>query len=266
MKTGILIFAIDNGQIEYTKLANWSAKNIHRHLQLPVCLVTNKTPEFDHVFDEIVCIETPTKKNDRFFEDFGQTLLWFNDSRTSAAELSPWDKTIVLDADYVVSSDQLLTLSNINEDFLCHKTSYDLTGGQAFDELNCFGEHRMPMWWATVMMFTRSTRADFVFSTMKMVQDNWEHYRNIYKFTSKSYRNDYAISIAMNMASGHTTNYPDIPWNLAATLPNHTIEMISDDKYKIKFVTSEGNPRYVIANGLDFHAMGKKNLGELIGG
>ena len=41
MTTGVLIFAFNNEHIDYLAMANWSAQNIRRHLNLPVAVVTN---------------------------------------------------------------------------------------------------------------------------------------------------------------------------------------------------------------------------------
>ena len=41
MTTGALIFAFDNEQTDYVAMAGWSAENIHRHLDIPVAVVTN---------------------------------------------------------------------------------------------------------------------------------------------------------------------------------------------------------------------------------
>ena len=146
MTTGALIFAFNNEQIDYVSMARWSAGNIERYLGIPTHIVT----------DQEVAI---TGTNDRWFEDFGTVVTWHNESRVNAYELSPWDQTLVLDADYVVASSQLRTVLDSNQDFLAHRWAYDITGLSNFDELNYFGDNRMPMWWATVMMFRRGDHA-----------------------------------------------------------------------------------------------------------
>jgi hypothetical protein len=118
--------------------------------------------------------------------------------------LSPWDQTLVLDADYVVASDQLRTVLNSRQDFLCYRWARDVTGLQTFEDLNYFGNHHMPMWWATVMMFRRSASTELLFESMQMIRDNWTHYRNCTKIPLQPIRNDHALSIALNTLNGHT--------------------------------------------------------------
>ena len=60
MTTGVVIFAFDNEHVDYTGMAAWSAHNIHRNLDLPVCLITDtKKPNcaaFDQTEKMLNCI------------------------------------------------------------------------------------------------------------------------------------------------------------------------------------------------------------------
>ena len=167
MTTGALIFAFNNEAIDYEAMAQWSAENIKRHLGIPTRIITNKDISV-------------TGSNSRWFDDYNSTVTWHNESRTDAYSLSPWDRTLVLDADYVVASDQLKLLLNLDQDFLAHRWAYDITGTSTFDDQNYFGTHRMPMWWATVMMFNRSKTAELIFDSMAMIKAHWRHYRRLY--------------------------------------------------------------------------------------
>jgi hypothetical protein len=247
MTTGALIFAYNNEHIDYEAMAQWSAGNIKRHLGIPTTIVTGN----------------PAGNNRRYFSDVG-SVTWHNLDRMDAYTLSPYDQTLVLDADYVVASDQLKTILDSSQDFLCHRWAYDITGENDFNGLNYFGQHRMPQWWATVMMFKKSQPAKLIFDMMQMVRDNWRHYRDLYGNTVETYRNDHALSIALNTVNGHQQHIPGIPWNLASLVPEHTLEQLSQDEYQIKFVNSENKLRCVSIKNFDFHAMGKKHLGEIV--
>jgi hypothetical protein len=262
MTTGALIFAFNNEQIDYVALANWSARNIHRHLGIPVCVVTDKEPETTHVFDRVV-IAQPVNADQRYFSDYDTTVTWHNTNRMDAYTLSPWDQTLVLDADYVVASDQLRTVLNSQQDFLCYRWATDVTGLQTFEDLNYFGNHRMPMWWATVMMFRRSTSAELLFDTMQMIRDNWTHYRNLYKNPIATYRNDHALSIALNTLNGHTLCVDSIPGTLASLTPEHRLTQLDVDSYRVDFSTPDKKSRWIMLTQ-DFHAMGKQQLGAIV--
>jgi hypothetical protein len=247
MTTGALIFAYNNEQIDYVAMAKWSARNIERHLGIPTTIVTG---------------DTVPGAGRRHFTDVG-TVTWHNLNRMDAYSLSPYDQTLVLDADYVVASDQLKIVLDSTEDFMCHRWAYDVTGLQTFDDLNHFGAHKFPMWWATVMMFRRSQQAELIFDTMTMIRDNWQHYRQLYGNRRSTYRNDHALSIALNIENGHTLHTTDIPWRLASLTPEHSLTQTATDCYRVDFVTADKKP-YWIELTSDFHAMGKSHLGEIV--
>jgi len=264
MTTGVLIFAINNEHIDYVSMAAWSAKNIRRHLDLPVCLITNRPLDIDYQFEQVIIVPTePRGQSTRQFSDINNIVTWYNRGRVDAYSLSPWNKTLVLDADYVVASDQLKTLLDIDQDFVAHKTAYDVTGVANFDELNNFGRYRMPMWWATVMMFRRSTQAELIFNSMIMIRNHWTHYRNLYGITDSTYRNDYALSIALGIVNGHTLDHADIPWKLASVTHDHQLTQLSKDEYRVDFLTQDSKSRWIKLSH-DFHAMGKRHLGDIV--
>jgi hypothetical protein len=247
MTTGALIFAINNGATDYAALARWNAKNIERHLGIPTHIVTDS--------------ETPNK-NTRHFTDLGH-VAWHNTSRVDAYDLTPWDCTLVLDADYVVATDQLAPLLESDQDFLAHRSAYDVTGCNDFVGLNSFGEHGMPMWWATVMMFRRSNHARLIFEAMRMVRDNWSHYRQLYKIRQATYRNDHALSIALLICDGHSIDHAAIPWSLASVMPEARLARTAPDHYRADFVNSENQLRWITVTQ-DFHAMGKTQLEAIV--
>lgn len=263
MTTGALIFAYNNEHIDYVSMARWSARNIDRHLGIPTAIVTNESFA-ERSYERCISVDS-TETNTRYFSDYNTNVTWHNTNRMDAYTLSPWDQTLLLDADYVVASNQLNTILDCNQDFMCHRLAYDVTGLQTFEELNVFGEHNFPMWWATVVMFRRSKKAQVIFELMAMIKNNWTHYRNLYSNPRPTYRNDHSLSIALNIENGHTLSATDIPWGLASLTPDHKLTKLGIDHYRIDFVTAEKKPRWIELRNQDFHAMGKQQLGEVIG-
>ena len=251
MTTGALIFAFNNEHTDYVAMARWSAKNIERHLGIPTQIITN---------NEVETIGT----NCRYFSDYGTTVTWHNESRTDAYTLSQWDNTLVLDADYIVASNQLQVLLDSKQDFLAHRIAYDVTGMKDFIGVNYFGHNCMPMWWATVMMFRRCEHTKMIFECMAMVKNNWPHYKKLYKNNAPSYRNDHALTIALSIVNGHTLDHRPIPWNLASLTPDHKLTQCDTDEYRVDFITPEQTSRWITLKNQDFHAMGKQQLGEIV--
>jgi hypothetical protein len=88
----------------------------------------------------------------------------------------------------------------------------------------------------------------------------------LYKIQKSTYRNDFALSIALGIISGGTWRVDSIPWSLASILPEYDLEQIAkaDETFKITHRASDGGNLYCSLNGVDFHAMGKKHLGDII--
>ena len=261
MTRGALIFAFNNEVTDYVAMAQWSAKNIRRHLDIPVAVVTDDpmAQGFDHVI--YLC---PEGNNSRHFSDYDTTVTWHNESRANAYDLTPWDHTLLLDADYIVASDQLKSLFDIDQDFLAHRWATDISGLNDFSGLNYFGRFRMPQWWATVIAFRKSDHARLIFETMEMIRDNWRHYRDLYNISSATYRNDYSLSIALNTVNGHTNNHADIPWPLSSLTPEHNLECVNEDFYCINYIDNENRAKRISVSHQDFHAMGKKQLEAIV--
>jgi hypothetical protein len=265
MTTGALIFAFNNEHTDYVGMAAWSADRIRRYLNIPVAVITDCTDSSKLIkFDQVI-LSSPASGGTRYFDDYKETVTWYNASRTDAYSLTPWDQTLLLDADYVVCGDELKLVLASPQDFMCHRLAWDITAQDYFEGLNRFGQHKMPMWWATVMMFRKSNTSQYIFDCMNMIKQNWKHYKDLYHITGSHYRNDYALSIALGIVSGHTLKVDNIPWNLASILPEHEVTQIGQDYFEIKY-QDHGTMKRTTWHSMDFHAMGKKHLGDIIAG
>jgi hypothetical protein len=268
MTTGALIFAFNNEQTDYLAMAEWSARRIRQYLDIPVAVVTDSVDhERNRAFDRVINVE-PQTGGTRWFEDYAATVTWHNAGRTDAYALTPWDQTLVLDADYVVCSDQLLRVLESPKDFLAHRTAMDAVNPElAF--LNTFGNNQFPMWWATVMMFRKSPTAQYIFDCMQMIKNNWQHYRELYSINEKNYRNDYALSIALGIVSGHTLTMDSIPWSLLSVTPEIQLTRLQvgtadQELWCMTYQEQTGRARSLGLVGQDFHAMGKSHLEKII--
>jgi hypothetical protein len=264
MKKGVLIFAFNNNVIDYVKLAAWSAARINRHLDLPVTLVTDTPLTDKNGFEQVICV-SPGEPGNRWFDDYGQTVPWYNSTRVESYDLSPYDLTIVLDSDYIVSSSDLTRIMDTCYSFLAPRYAYDVTNTSDMRDLNWFGMHNMPSAWATIMMFRRDKDTEAAFDMMKMARDNWQHYRQLHGIAQPNYRNDYALAMGLNVVMGRAGTWPSIPWAMASVDPRHNIKQVDEDEFQIDYMTPAGQFKYITIRNHDFHAMGKRALGDLIG-
>lgn len=264
MTIGAAILAINNESIDYVSMARWSAERIHRHLNLPVCLITDQSID-DTVFDHVITINKTPTDSKRHFEDQPALVTWYNQDRASILELTPWDQTVILDADYVVASDSLLPYLDSDHDILCHDRAYSVTSKDGYlEHLNSFGSVKMPMLWATVMIIRKTKTTQMIFQMMDMVRMNWRHYCDVYGIGRSPYRNDWALSIAHLVVNGHVLPRNNLPWNLASVLPEHKLEQIDQDAFRVTWKDAQQLSRYVILSGMDFHAMCKATLGDIV--
>lgn len=263
MTTGALIFAINNETVDYVGLAAWNAANVRRHLKLPVAVVTDHVGDHAACFDHVITVPRPLDARQRDINLEGRAT-WYNTNRMDAYDLSPWTRTVVLDADYVVATDRLRVMIEHEIDFACYGRAYDVTARNDFAMLNTFGSFLMPMWWATVMIFNRSRTADLIFCCMRMVRDNWTHYRNLYGNRQALFRNDHALSIALGIETGHTLITQDIPWDLATVMPDCALQQLSQDHYRVEYQDGQGRARWIDCCDQDLHVMSKSQLGKIV--
>ena len=152
MKQGILLFCFDTEHTKYHKILERCVGLIKKNLKLEITVVTN--------FQTYQKLKPLGFINYKFIEpEIGNTKQgkpWNNVDRHMAYELSPYDKTLVMDIDYFCYSDNLLQLFDTNYNFLVPDKAFDLSDRNSFD-------HRrfsmIPMVWATVLYFKKSKEA-----------------------------------------------------------------------------------------------------------
>lgn len=266
MNRGVLLFAFNSPKFNYYNMAVATAKRVNHFLDLPVTIVTDKKSlpkKQKYAFDKVI-FTTPDRNNKR---DWG---VWINKGRFQAYDLSPYDDTLLLDTDFMINSRALLKTFDMPTDICCHnKTSFLLHPNAPQEMLSVYSFNTL---WATVVRFQKTTRSKLIFQSLEMVQKNFEHYANIHGFVSSTFRNDYALTIAMRLVNGHF--HPKetiIPWNLTHIGKTGKIYRDNDDEFNTKYtfideVWQKGKIKkeYLKIQDFDFHVMNKENFMELI--
>lgn len=266
MTRGVILFAFNSPKYNYYDMALYTARRVKYFLNLPTTIITDNDslPDIkDDIWDNIITV-TPDKDN---FRDWG---LWINKGRYQAYELSPYDETILLDVDYVVNSDKLLKLFDIDTDFCCHnKTNFLMHPGVPQELLSVYSYESL---WATVVMFRKSNRAEQIFKCLEMVQKNYEHYANIHNFIAPVYRNDYALTLALRIVNGHGSDSRDyIPWDLLHVGKNTQVFKDREEEFNTEFTVMFDNwqrgkirKEYINVKDMDFHIMNKDLFVDMI--
>jgi hypothetical protein len=258
MTQGAVIFAVGAGALDYVAMAAWSAQRILRHLDLPTTLITDQDVN-DAVFDRVIKIAAPSGHRDRWFEDLGHTVPWHNRDRCDAFDLSPYDRTLLLDADYVIASDALRVIMD-HDRLWCFRHAIAAGGSHSW---NTFGRHHHPQYWATVVAFNRDNQARFIFDSMRMIRDNWQHYRDLFHVDSPLYRNDYALSMALPLVNGHVDPVMPRVCAMINVLPEHKLVQQDQDQFIVQYGPAD-RPRRCSLQDQDFHAMCKRQLGDIV--
>ena len=247
MSTGALIYATD-GDIAYTKIAQECARRVEQYIGLPSTIVSGSS----------------TVTGNRAWADCENPVAWRNSGRCNALQDSPYERTLLIDADYWIASDCLKSLLHADGHFYAHNNRMYIN--ETSSKVETFGILKTPMWWATVCVFDRSEFSQDVFDAWKMIQDNYGHYANLFQFTRKPFRNDYALSMALLLVNGGY--YPDcaIPWPLINVPDSCDIEL-ENNKWTLGYTVYENDehkPKRITVQDQDLHIMGKRNLEKLL--
>jgi hypothetical protein len=275
MTRGVLIFAQNNAEIDYAKISLFAAKRVKEYLGVPVSLVTDSAswlkqsqPDAELVFDQIIEIWTETHQTKKFYDGSlaAKTLTWKNLSRVDCCFLSPYDETLVIDSDFIISSPTLKNIWDNQNDFLIYKDSFDLANWRDDRSFRYLNQHSIPFYWATAFYFKKTAATWAFFDLIKNIKLNWNYYRLLYNIDSTVFRNDFAFSIAIHMMGE----------DFATPLPgkmNYILDrdiLLDIDKSKLKFLVEKknynGEYTAVKTNNLDVHVMNKYSLTRCIDG
>lgn len=263
MSKGVLLFAFNSDTVDYMAMAVATAKRANQYLNLPVTVVTDKSTDmskYEYNFDHVL-YQTADKSNYTTEDN-----VWINKGRYNAYNLTPYDETLLIDTDYLINSDKLLKPFELYDDFMCHINTGFLMIPEEQQEL--VSDHSFPTLWATVIYFKKTTKTKSIFECMKMVQENYSHYQQLYNMTVPSFRNDFALTIALRIVNGQKNDISNyIPWKLIHVGKNTQVYRESDTKYTIiydQWKYGKIRKEYIVVEDTDFHMMNKKNFMELV--
>jgi len=204
---GCLIVAFDTAEVNYTQQAIEAANRVKKYIGIPVTIITDDaTLDYNKII-----VERPINNKRGFINNPPRD--WYNLVRTQLYDLTLYDRTLVIDSDFYISTNSLLPHIKSSRDFLMAKEIYDIAprGKTKIEKIH---SSPIPMYWATVMIFNKSSEAMTIFEMAKSIQKHYAYYAALYGFHTKPIRNDYIFSFACHLAGGYglrdygLKNYP----------------------------------------------------------
>jgi hypothetical protein len=277
MSKGILMFAHNNSEIDYIRMAYVNARLINHHLGVPVTVVTDEhsfklledtvsTKDMKYTFDNIVIKNKDPefkRKNTKVYRDTihkQKSLSFYNLDRADAYDITPYDETILLDADYLILSNTLNNCWGNKNPLLMNYEWQDINFNRKF-ELDRLNPASIVMYWATVVYFKKDSMSEHFFTLCKHVRHNYQYYRNLYKWAGSTMRNDYVFSIAGHLLSGmQDKGIPQLPFKLYKSFDFDDIDCVLDkNKIRLYLEKHDSHAEYLLAEwkDLDLHIMNK---------
>jgi len=233
---GVVAFAANTETTDYVSIAERTLKLASKTLGLPYTLITP---------------ESQLEGNSRYDIDTGEFVQWRNAGRYQAYELSPYDETIVIDADYLVLDDNLLKLFKCEWDYRIMKSAHALT--QEFP--TTMGPTSLPYVWATVFAFRRTAHAEMFFKLVKRIQDHYGYYRELFNIEQRNFRNDFAFAMADIILNGYAVSNYGIPGPML-----HVDQSINSITPLNNMLVIKDNTRAYVVPRTNLHVMSKQYL------
>ena len=249
--SGVCMFAYNNDQINYVKLAVLCALSVKKHMKNnTTCLITDpgtdaymkeSMPLHEKAFDHIVV--TPIEKIPNTRVNHDSPYYTFNSQFTThnkdqIFQFSPYDKTLLIDIDFMVANNLLDQIFDSNVELAMYSDAKNLRNDNPHPNEIRLHRGGINMWWSTVIYFEKTPYAKLLFDIWGHVKDNWDFYKFRYNFPGHMFRTDYAVSIAIHIMNGMFEN------NMVSTLPG-TFMRFQDQKDDILHIHNSNDIIYL---------------------
>lgn len=253
---GVLLFSFNNEAIRYDKLAKECVRRITKFLDLPVTVVTDK------VIPGLDCILTESpNSNSRHYPDYDKNLKFLNGARVNAYDLSPFEKTLVIDTDYLIQSNLLLRGFDTQSGVKMSRQASNIDLSPMPSDMAVLGDSGLRMYWATVLYFDRSAESSLFFFHWKTILDNWQFYVDYFRLLGPLVRNDFAVTLALHKLFWKSGIPSRVDLDLVLQTLPATWSINSLDPLTI---SSSSTKKPIRLLPIDVHVLNKKSILECI--
>lgn len=243
-----MVHAYNNCAIDYGLLALCCCLLIKKHLSVnKTVLITcedtldwlQKTQShdlIDYAFDYIKVTDRnwylPTRQ---FYDTIHavHSVEYDNESRFKSYWLSPFEETILVDADFLILDKSIDAIWGCDEDLLINKLVTNLNFTQKnIDELNKnYNEVGIPRYWSSIMYFKKTPRSQFLFHLASFIKMNWKEFWQFHKQDLNTYISfDQALSVAVHLMNSQIDVDSIKPFSLQPLLVSTELDHFVDFK------------------------------------
>jgi hypothetical protein len=275
---GAVIIAQNNSSLDYIKFANFAAQRVKQFLDIPVSIITDNTEYLlnhykDHCFDQVIELPFVKHQQERYYNDGAlskRKLSWKNGSRNNVYNLTPYDRTLVIDSDYIINSSSLNCALHNDHSFQLFRRTFDLAESRATSEYDKVSAYSVPLYWATVFIFNKDPINEAFFNLVEYIRLNWIYFRTLYNLSTETFRNDHAFSIAIHIMNGKTNGEfaVEFPRAMYFCSDKDLLIDIKDDQMRFLVQKKDHIGEYILTktSGLDVHVLNKFSLDRFIDG
>lgn len=275
MNKGVVLFAHNSRQVDYALLAVIAGGLAKKNLNVPVSLITDESTIewmkvsqiYDtayKVFDKLIEIKRPVSQNQRLMIDAytSKMVPFINESRSLVWKYTPYERTLLIDSDYLIFSDSLNEYWNVDKDVLISYTMNDVRGDRKGVLDEWVSETGIHMLWATTVMFTKNKRSKLFFDLVEYVRVNYAYYADLFRFNPYPYRNDIAFSVANHILDGfESSTTGHLPPVLTASGRDVIFDVTEDSiKLLLNDELTEEKVTAVHLKNLNLHLMNKQSI------
>lgn len=275
MKKGIVIYAHNNRKVDYALMSLIAGGLAKKNLQVPVSLITDPSTiewmkesnifeKAVNIFENIIITDRPETNNFRNLHDglSKDSVPFVNGNRNSIWELTPYDRTLLIDSDFLILSDRLNEYWDVDQDVMIGESMCDIYDQKRVGYHDLFvSDTGVKLYWATTVMFTKNQTSKFFFDMVEHVKENYKFYADLYRFDPRQYRNDISFSIAKHIVGGFETLTDKmlppvltaIDKDILLEIKNNNLLFLVNHKLDSDFCAAS-------LSGVDVHVMNKQSI------
>ena len=189
---GVCILAQNNSKTDYVRQAYALAKSLKKYNDVSVSIITNDNVEYD-IFDNVIPIP---------WDDNSQESEWKIENRWKVYHCSPYEHTMVFDAD-------MLVLQNIDHwwNFLEDKELYFVDKVKTYQNKQfttryyrkVFDSNNLPDLYSGIYYFKKGKLAQEFFQLVELIMFNWELFYG--RFAGVDYQKWCSFDVSVAIAS-----------------------------------------------------------------